>query len=79
VDVVPAGRAAASPQSIPNTQPALSPADHTLAGAALDAAQLLDVDVDQLAGALAFVATGRLEAQPAELAHPDAGQDARHG
>jgi hypothetical protein len=33
--------------------------------------ELLDVDVDQLARALAFIALGRLEPEAAELAHPD--------
>jgi hypothetical protein len=53
------------------------PAEDALAGAALDAPKLLDVDVDQLARALAFVALGRLEPEAAELAHPDPGQDPR--
>jgi hypothetical protein len=48
---------------------------HSLAGAALDPPELLDVDVDELAGTLALVALGRLEPQPAELAHPDPSQD----
>ena len=43
----------------------------------MDPAELLDVDVDQLAGPLALVALGGLEAEPAELAHPDPRQDAR--
>jgi hypothetical protein len=37
-----------------------------------DPAQLLDVDVNQLAGPVALVAQGGLQAEPAELAHPDA-------
>src|SRR4051812_24880483 len=45
--------------------------------AALDAAEFLDVDVDQLAGAFALIALRWLQAEPAELAHPDPGQDAR--
>src|ERR1700740_1716740 len=53
------------------------PASDALAGAALDASQLLDVDVDQLAGALALVAPGGLETQASELAHPDPGKDSR--
>jgi hypothetical protein len=48
-----------------------------LAGAAVDAAELLDVDVDQLAGDRAFVAVGGLEPEAAELAHPDPDQDPR--
>jgi hypothetical protein len=50
----------------------------TLAGATLDAPELLDVDVDQLAGAGALIAQRRLEPQPPELAHPEPGQDPRH-
>src|SRR5829696_9682289 len=48
---------------------------HPLARTALDAAQLLDVDVDQLAGALTLIAAGRLQAQATELARPDPGAD----
>src|SRR5688500_2008135 len=45
-----------------------------------DAAELLDVDVDQLAGPLALVSVGRLERlQPGEPAEPDPGQDPLHG
>jgi hypothetical protein len=54
------------------------PVADALARAALDAPELLDVDVDQLAGPLALVALRGLAPQPAELAHPDPGQDARH-
>jgi hypothetical protein len=43
-----------------------------------NAAELLDVDVDQLTGALALVALSGLEPEPAELAHSDPGQDAGH-
>jgi hypothetical protein len=56
----------------------LEPVADALARAALDAPELLDVDVDQLAGPLALVALRGLAPQPAELAHPDPGQDARH-
>jgi hypothetical protein len=53
-------------------------AGHPVAGPQ-DAAELLDVDVDQLARPLALVAVGRLERfQPAELAEPDARQDPLH-
>ena len=41
-----------------------------------DPAELLDVDVHQLAGPRALVALSRLEAEPPEPAHPDPGQDA---
>jgi hypothetical protein len=44
----------------------------------LDAAELLDVDVDQLAGDLAFVTLRGLQTQPAEPAHPDLREDPRH-
>ena len=53
-------------------------AGDAFAGAALDAPEFLDVDVDQLARPLALIAHCRLEAEPAELAHPDPGQDPRH-
>ena len=50
----------------------------SLAGATLDPPELLDVDVDQLAGASSFVALRGLQPEPAELSHPDPGQDPRH-
>jgi hypothetical protein len=43
----------------------------------MDAAELLDVDMDQLARTLALIADRRLEPEPAKLAHPDLGQDPR--
>ena len=52
-------------------------AGDALAGAAVNAPELLDIDMDQLARTLAFVSLGRLQAEPAETAHPDPGQDAR--
>jgi hypothetical protein len=48
-----------------------------LAGAAVDPAELLDVDVNQLAGRGAFIANRGLQAQPAELAHPQSLADRR--
>ena len=42
-----------------------------------DAAEFLDVDVDELARPFALVALGGLEAETAQLAHPDPGQDPR--
>jgi hypothetical protein len=48
-----------------------------VARATLDAPELLDVDVDQLSGTLTLIALRRLQAQPAELAHPDPREDAR--
>src|SRR5215213_9987858 len=49
-----------------------------LAVTILDATELLDVNMDQLAGTFALVALSGLQAKPAELAHPDPRQDARH-
>jgi hypothetical protein len=46
-----------------------------LPGAGVDPAELLHVDVDQLAGPLALVTLWRLEPDPAELAHPNPRQD----
>jgi hypothetical protein len=43
----------------------------------VDAPELLDVDVEQLAQPRALVALRGLQPQPRELAHPDPGQDAR--
>ena len=48
-------------------------------GAVDDPPEFFDVDVDQLAWSLALVAAGWLETEPAELAHPDPGEDARDG
>jgi hypothetical protein len=56
----------------------LGSAAHAPAGATLDAAELLDVDVHELAGARALVAHGLLEAKTAEPAHAHAVQDRRH-
>jgi hypothetical protein len=39
--------------------------------------KFLDVDVDQLARALALIALGGLEPQPAQAAHANPGQDPR--
>jgi len=51
---------------------------NALACTALDAAELLDVDVDQLAGTPTLIAVGRLgRLQPRELAQPDAQQHRR--
>jgi hypothetical protein len=54
-------------------------AGHTLASARADASELLDVDVEQLAWASSLVVLCGLHAEPAELAHPDPGQDPGHG
>ena len=72
VDGVPAGlsRADAGCVAAARAPACVTPGD-AFAGAALDAAELLDVDVDQLARPLALVAHRGLEAEAAELAHPD--------
>ncbi len=46
-------------------------------GALVNPAELLDVDMDQLPGPLAFVALGWLQSETPEFAHPDLGQDPR--
>jgi hypothetical protein len=43
----------------------------------VDASELLDVDMDQFAGALSLIAVRRLHSEPAELAHPDPREDPR--
>jgi len=48
------------------------------AGAAFDPAELLDVDVHELASPRALVALRLLESDPAEPAHPLPLQDRRH-
>jgi hypothetical protein len=58
--------------------PALAVGD-PLASAALDPSELLDVDVDQLPGTSSFIALSGLQAEPAELAHTDPGEDPGHG
>jgi hypothetical protein len=58
--------------------PAATAAD-ALAGAALDPAELLDVDVDKPARPRVFVAERLLEPDPTEPAHPRSLQDPRHG
>jgi len=52
---------------------ALDASGHALAGAALDPAQLLDVEMDELARARALVAKRLLEPEPAQAAEPRAG------
>jgi len=49
----------------------------TLAGAALDPAKPFDVDVDELARTLAFIADRLLEPDPAQPAQPEPRQDPR--
>jgi hypothetical protein len=80
VHVFPTDQVAAYSASV-GRAPALvlaHPVPDSLAGAALDTPELLDVNVQQLAGAGAFVALGRLEPESAELAQPDPRQDPRH-
>ena len=50
---------------------------HALAGTVLDPAQLLDINVHELAGTGPLVALRGLEAQAAELAHPNPLKDPR--
>src|SRR4051794_10227938 len=51
---------------------------HAMPGAALDAPELLDIDVDELARVATFVAVRRLgRFEPRELAQADPRQDAR--
>src|SRR5262249_14554307 len=49
------------------------------AGTADDPAQLLDVEVDELAWPRPLVPQSRLEAEPTQPTHPDPGQDPRNG
>jgi hypothetical protein len=78
VDVVPAGLATDAPSGVGvGACVVLAGAGDALAGAADDPTEFLDVDVDQLAGPGAFIALRGLEAEPAQLAHPGSGQDAR--
>jgi hypothetical protein len=51
------------------------PVTDAFAGAALDAPELFDVDVDQLARPLTLIALGRLEPEAAQTAHPDPRED----
>src|SRR5262245_58443948 len=44
-----------------------------------DPPELLDVDVDQLAGPLLLIAPGRLEPEPAQAPESDPGEDPRDG
>jgi hypothetical protein len=80
VDGVPAD-AHASDSSCVGAGQALVACDagDALACAAGDAAELLDVDVDQLAGTVTLVASGGLHAETAKPAHPDPLQDPRDG
>src|ERR671929_200054 len=76
VDVLPAGLAAALAGGVGLGRVVAALAGHAVPGAVLDAPELLDVDVDQLAGMAALVAVGRLgRLEPRELAQPDPGQD----
>src|SRR5438045_2586190 len=69
VNVVPARDPSLVAVSVVDTlrRVALNAGD-ALAGASMDASQLLDVDVDQLARPRSFIAKRGLEAQPAALA-----------
>jgi hypothetical protein len=80
VDEVPANRFALADVGIDAVEASVAlEARDPLAGAAMDPAELLDVDMDELAGALALVALAGLEPNPAELAQTEPGQDAGDG
>ena len=53
----------------------VAPTGDPVARSSLDSAELLDVDVDELAGAGALVAAGRLEPQPSQAPKPHPGED----
>jgi hypothetical protein len=60
-------------------EPPATAAEHPMAGTA-EAGELLDVDLEQLAGARALVPVGRLERLEARaLAEPDSLQNCRDG
>src|SRR5439155_23336489 len=79
VDVLPAGEQTVFPRCVATSAVVVvAAAADALAGTVFDSAELLDVNVDELARPRALVADGLLEPEPAELAHPDPGQDPRH-
>src|SRR5207302_8412134 len=80
VDELPADRAAAAAAAVGSPRPiaAGNPAADAFAGAALDPAELFDVDVDELARAGALVAHRLPEPDPAEPAHAVALEHDRH-
>jgi hypothetical protein len=76
MDGVPADAHAPDPGRVGGSQALVVwNASDALASAASDAAELLDVDMDQLARPLALVALDGFQAETAELAHPDPLQD----
>ena len=75
---LPADRPAPQPITVGERRAVVLVAGDTLARA-FDPPQLLDVDMDQLAGPRALVAAGGLEPDPPQPAEADAGEDARHG
>jgi hypothetical protein len=76
VDVLVADRTPGLSGSVGDDRVAvLAAAAHAPAGAADDPADLLDVDVDQLAGPRALVADSWLEAEPAQPADAQARQN----
>src|SRR5215204_3897144 len=80
VDVLPANGVAAAPIAIGEAaHVVVAAAADALASAALVPAELLDVDMHELARATALVADGLLETDPAEPAHPASVQDRRDG
>jgi hypothetical protein len=72
VHVLPADRLARATRGVEPApvRVALDAAGDALAGTALDATKLLDVDVDELARARTLVATRGLEAEPARRPSP---------
>src|SRR5438874_1058249 len=72
-------RWAPSASILQGTMTLAAPAGDPVASTVLDPSQLLDVDMDQLAWSLSLVSLSRLETQPSELAHPQPGEDSRHG
>ena len=79
VDVLPADTPAAHAGRVGPREVVPAFVGDSMAHSTLDPSELLDVDVQELAGTLALVALRGLQAEPAELAHPDPSQDPRHG
>jgi hypothetical protein len=79
VDVLPANRLALDPGRVESSLVgiALDAACHAFAGAALDATEPFDVDVDELARPAVLVPDRLLQAEPSEAAEPEPGQDPR--
>jgi len=78
VDVLPADGAAKPTAVIAAAPVEVLAAEHMFASAALDPAELLDVDVYELARPRALVTHRLLEPEPAKPAKSEPGQDPRH-